>query len=58
VNGDEVRLGDELVEAAQLEPHGSGALGRDVRVEGDEGHAEGEARWATSAPMPAQADDA
>ena len=58
VDGEEVGLGDDLVEGHQLDPAEARPLRRDVRVEGDEAHAEAAGSIGDELADPSEADDA
>ena len=58
VDGEEVGLGDDLLEGHQLDPAEAGALGRHVRVEGDEAHAEATGPVGDELADASEADDA
>ena len=57
VDGEEVRLGDHLFERHQLDAADARTFGRDVRVEGDEAHAETAGTVGDELADAAEADD-
>ena len=58
VNGEEVRLGNYLIEGEQFHPHLATAFGRDERIEGDDSHAKGLGPVGDQFTNPSKTDDA